>query len=235
MSRGSDPAAPGRPAIAAVIFDCDGTLVDSESAGLDVLYEQARELGLTLSRERVHEAFRGRRMADSIATIGASLPQRPADFDHAAFERQVRAAMAQRFRQDLHAMPGAVALLEALRVPFCVATNGPREKAELTLGLTGLLRHFEARIFSAYDVAIVEARPRVVPACSACARCRCGALRGGRGQPARRRGRAGGRDAGLLDVPARRAAGAAGGPRDGNLRPGGLRPAAAPLSLTGAA
>ena len=40
-----------------------------------------------------------------------------------------------------------------------MATNGPREKAELTLGLTGLLRFFPDRLFSAYDVGSFKPDP----------------------------------------------------------------------------
>lgn len=49
-------------------------------------------------------------------------------------------------------VPGALALPERLTIPFCVATNGSREKAELTLGLTGLLKYFPDRLFSACEV-----------------------------------------------------------------------------------
>ena len=69
------------------------------------------------------------------------------------FEATLRAAMAQVFRERLQPMPGAAAMLDALRVPFCVASNGPRAKTELTLTITGLRPRFDAsRIFSAYDV-----------------------------------------------------------------------------------
>jgi HAD superfamily hydrolase (TIGR01509 family) len=39
-----------------------------------------------------------------------------------------------------------------LRVPFCVASNGPRSKTELTLEITGLLPLFAGRVYSAYEV-----------------------------------------------------------------------------------
>ena len=56
-------------AIQAVIFDCDGTLVDSEVPGMDVIHEQACALGLTFTREQAHQQFRGVRMAECIAWI----------------------------------------------------------------------------------------------------------------------------------------------------------------------
>ena len=146
--------------IKAIIFDCDGTLVDSETPGLDVLHEEALKLGVDLSREEVHAEFRGKRMALCIEAIGRRLGQRPASFE-ADFTAHVREAMAVRFNKGLNPILGALALVSRLQQPFCVATNGPREKAELTLGLTGLLPYFENRIFSAYDVGFWKPSPEL--------------------------------------------------------------------------
>jgi HAD superfamily hydrolase (TIGR01509 family) len=144
--------------IQAVIFDSDGTLVDSEVPGLDVLHAQARALGLDITREQAHQQFRGVRMADCIAWIGAQLQHKPVGFE-VDFARSVRSAQAERFNEGLAVIPGAFELLETLTIPFCVATNGPREKVELTLGLTGLLRFFPERLFSAYEVGIYKPDP----------------------------------------------------------------------------
>ena len=50
-------------------------------------------------------------------------------------------------------------LLSRLTIPFGVATNGPREKVELTLSLTGLLPLVGDRIFCAYDIGIFKPAP----------------------------------------------------------------------------
>jgi beta-phosphoglucomutase-like phosphatase (HAD superfamily) len=66
--------------IHAVIFDCDGTLVDSEVTGMDVLYEPACVHGLDATREQAHHRFRGMRMTCSAACRyrSASPPTAPA-------------------------------------------------------------------------------------------------------------------------------------------------------------
>ena len=146
------------PPLAAILFDLDGTLVDSEGPGIDVLYEEALAAGARITHEEAHRHFRGQRMADSVEWIGARLPRRPDDFAP-RFTARIRAAQARRFRAGLAPMPGALELVRRLRLPHAVATNGPREKAELTLGLTGLLPHFEGRLFCAYEVGSFKPEP----------------------------------------------------------------------------
>jgi HAD superfamily hydrolase (TIGR01509 family) len=147
--------------IQAVIFDADGTLVDSETPGMEVLYALACAHGAQLDRAQAYQQFHGGRMADCVAWIAARLPPDPArapSFE-ADFVRQVRQQMEVRFRQGLQPLPGALALLQSLTIPFCVATNGPREKVELTLGLTGLRPLLGAHIYTAYEVGSFKPAP----------------------------------------------------------------------------
>ena len=125
---------------------------------MDVIHEHASALGVVCTREQAHQQFRGVRMADCIAWIAAQLPNVPPGFAE-NFARSVRAAQAVRFSEGLGVIPGAFELLGTLQIPFCVATNGPREKVELTLGLTGLRPFFPEHIFSAYEVGIFKPDP----------------------------------------------------------------------------
>lgn len=144
--------------IAAVIFDCDGTLVDSETPGLDVLFDEARKLGAAIDRDEVHAACRGKRMMLCAALIGERLVKKPEGFE-AKFADHVRAEMKARFRLGLDPLPGAIALLRRLRIPYCVASNGMRDKMELTLGVSGLWPLLRDRIFSAYEVGSFKPEP----------------------------------------------------------------------------
>lgn len=132
---------------AAIIFDCDGTLVDSERVGNAVLVDCVRELGLQLSLEEALEHFAGRKMADTIKLIetwlGSPVPEN--------FLPSLRLRMARAFQERLEPMEGVHALLGSLAVPMCVASNGPQDKMQVSLRVTGLLDFFPGRVFSAYE------------------------------------------------------------------------------------
>lgn len=145
--------------IAALLFDLDGTLVDSEHPGLEVLHQMASGLGIAWSHEESLQRFRGVPMPQCVSTIARHLPPGAPALDEVDFLRRLRAAMAERFRQDLREIPGASDLLASLRIPFAVATNGPREKAALTLSLTGLDRWLEGRVFCAPEVGSYKPEP----------------------------------------------------------------------------
>ncbi|MDR6586278.1 sugar transferase [Herbaspirillum sp. BH-1] len=131
-----------------VIFDCDGTLVDSEVVAARAWSEYVANYGVSLSAEEALARFRGVSMKWCISHIeqlhGQALP--------AHFEEELRALMGSLLEQHLQPISGAVEMLEKLHLPFALASNAPHHKIELCLRVTGLLPHFAGRIFSAYDV-----------------------------------------------------------------------------------
>ena len=131
-----------------VIFDCDGTLVDSEELGTSVLLEMAGELGLHLPLRETNLLFRGWQLDRCVAQIETWLGRKLPD----DFVAQVRLRTRNTFEAKLQPIPGAVELVRTLRLPMCVASSGPREKIELSLSLTGLLPYFKDRIFSGYEL-----------------------------------------------------------------------------------
>lgn len=131
-----------------VIFDCDGVLVDSELPAQRVLVGAMADLGLTISLDEAMARYRGCKMAECIADIERTIGRKVPD----TFVDSVRAQTANAFKQELRAVEGVAEVLTELSIPFCVASSGPREKIELSLGLTGILHHFSDRIFSSYEV-----------------------------------------------------------------------------------
>lgn len=141
----------------AIIFDCDGTLVDSETIGVQVLAEVAAESGAVFDAADTLEHLRGLKMTECVARIealcGVKLPQ--------AYVPEVRLRMAEAFRLRLQPMPGARELLASLTQPFCVASSGPRAKIELSLSLTGLAPLVNGRLFSSYEVGSWKPEPGI--------------------------------------------------------------------------
>lgn len=141
--------------IRALIFDCDGTLVDSEPWLVEAMLAEGALYGLPETAREVLDAQRGAPMSQQMGVVAERSSQPlPADF-----EDRVRARMAGYFKAHLQPIAGALALVRSLQLPFCVASNGPSHKIELVLGLTGLLPWFEGRIFSAYDIGVWKPAP----------------------------------------------------------------------------
>ena len=147
------------PNFEAVIFDCDGTLVDSEPITVGVLIEYLREFGLELNFEEAHGLFVGRDMqaiADWIADHhGTQLPD--------IFAEEFRSRQAIALKESVLPISGAAELLAAMSKvgkPFCVASNAPQAKIAINLSVTGLDRFFSAdRTFSAYDINVWKPQP----------------------------------------------------------------------------
>ncbi len=133
----------------AVIFDCDGVLVDTELISNTVLAGLLTDAGCPTSLELCLRDYRGRSLTSvmelAAARHGASLP---GDIPERYYD-----AVEARFARELEPIAGVVAALDAIDLPMCVASSGPHRKMAVTLRATGLWERFEGRIFSATEVA----------------------------------------------------------------------------------
>ena len=135
--------------IKAIIFDCDGTLVDSETHSLQVLVDLIAEFGLEVTHEEALERFSGHELSVVFAEFEERLGRKlPGDF-----LQQFRTRQLPVLAERVTAIDGAGPLLASLTVPFCVASNAPLNKVTLCLKTAKLDGHFPAeRRFSAYEV-----------------------------------------------------------------------------------
>jgi len=127
----------------AVIFDCDGVLVDSEPITNRVLTGMLNELGLDFTLEQTMRTFMGRALREELSIIEA-LAGRPLPPDwYAGFARRRDAALAREVRAVPH-VADLVAHLVERGLPYAVASGADRAKMRITLGATGLLERFES-------------------------------------------------------------------------------------------
>ncbi|WP_394781168.1 HAD family hydrolase [Undibacterium sp.] len=143
-----------------VAFDCDGVLVDSEPITIRILADLLNELGWEISYEETMHTFVGRSVRDEIAIIEAQIGgPLPPDFMADFIKRRDRG-----LTESITPIPGiadAIRQLQESNMPFCVATGADRAKMHITLGRTGLLPHFEGKMFSGMEVARTKPAPDV--------------------------------------------------------------------------
>jgi HAD superfamily hydrolase (TIGR01509 family) len=142
----------------ALIFDCDGVLVDSEMLSSQVEAGIARDLGLTLTAEEAHALFLGKTVDGVLDTFAARAGKRPS----AAFIYNWAFATAHAFVQQLAPVAG---IREALTAfvrgghRMAVASQSPLARVKLSLEVAGLAAPFGDHVY----VSSMVARPKPAP------------------------------------------------------------------------
>lgn len=132
-----------------IIFDCDGTLVDTEPLTNGLIGTMVRELGIDISDQEAYNTFVGTSFAKITEFVEVELGKK-LDFD---FEKDFRIRCVDLFQRELKIIPGADVFINKLEQQVCVSSNGPKEKMLLTLEITNLLQYFDkGNMFSAYDI-----------------------------------------------------------------------------------
>lgn len=134
MTRDAGPTAP-----AAVLFDMDGTLVDSEKLWTIALDDYAAHRGGALS-DATRESMVGSNMTRSMKLLLADVGIPPTEAEVDAAAEWVAGRMAQLFAQGLPWRPGAPEALRearALGVPVALVTSTIRSLTERALDTLG--------------------------------------------------------------------------------------------------
>lgn len=136
----------------AIIFDCDGVLVDSERIAVAVEMEHLGRLGLTyghqdylsrfvgLTNEDFHDALQ----SDHQALHGLPLPH--------SFFGDLKAACWARYESELTSFEGLLPLLDLFDGPVAVASSSSKELLHRKLEITALHGRFAPHIYSGDEV-----------------------------------------------------------------------------------
>ncbi|GGY02585.1 sugar transferase [Litchfieldella qijiaojingensis] len=142
-----------------LLFDSDGTLVDSEILLAQVMAEVLPRFGLPFTAEQYMEEFRGVRFLTIVLTLEARHGALD-DERRRNLEERMRSRMEERMREELQAIAGMPEALDALGVhPKAVVSNGPERKIRCAMDSTGLAPHFGDNLFSAYTLGVWKPDP----------------------------------------------------------------------------
>lgn len=142
----------------AILFDCDGVLVDSEPITNGLLRDMLAERGWVLSPAECMRLFIGKAVKDEAALIEQHTGQPVTE----AWLADFRARRNARLMAELQPIHGAAQAVQAVHRHFgghiACCSGADLHKVQLQLGKCGLMRYFEGRIFSGHDM------PRSKPA-----------------------------------------------------------------------
>ncbi|MGX2993254.1 HAD family hydrolase [Streptomyces sp. JNUCC 64] len=158
------------PVPAAVVFDCDGTLVDTESHWQSARLRAFSDFGLKAPPD-----FADRAAGVHYTECGALMAEETGKPDLAdALTRALLGHFTDLAEAEPVTLPGAAELVRLLsgRLPLAVASNCPAAVVETSLGRSGLLEHFDHLV-----VPDEELRPKPEPDLYARAADLCGADR----------------------------------------------------------
>ena len=151
----------------AVLFDCDGVLVDSEPITNGVLRDMLAESGWVLTPAECMRLFIGKAVKDERAMIEVNTNQPLTDDWLNRFrERRNLGLLA-----GLQAIDGAVQAVASIHARYAgriaCASGADRFKVELQLDKCGLMRYFEGNIFSGHELPRSKPFPDVYLAAAA--------------------------------------------------------------------
>lgn len=151
----------------AILFDCDGVLVDSEPLTNGVLCAMLNEAGWPISSEDCMATFIGKTVRSEAARIEAHTGQPLTDAWMAEFYER-RNIEIERHLQPIGGALDAVRALHGLAGGrIACASGADRYKVEMQLGKVGLAPYFAGRIFSGHEMPATKPAPDVYLAAAA--------------------------------------------------------------------
>jgi HAD superfamily hydrolase (TIGR01509 family) len=142
----------------ALIFDCDGVLVDSEMLSSIVEAELSRELGVPLTVDEAHALFLGKTVEGVVEKFSELVDRKLS----AGFIYNWAFATAHEFMQRLQPVTGILEAIAGFRTrnfAMAVASQSPLARVKLSLSVAGFGESFGEHVY----VTSMVARPKPAP------------------------------------------------------------------------
>ena len=151
----------------AVLFDCDGVLVDSEPITNGVLRDMLEELGWKLSPQECMRIFLGKAVKDEAGLIEAHTGQPLTEDWMVRFRERRNLGLMHGVKPIRSAVEAAAQIHELYQGRIACASGADRFKVELQLEKCGLMPFFKGRIFSGHELPRSKPAPDVYLAAAA--------------------------------------------------------------------
>jgi len=151
----------------AILFDCDGVLVDSEPITNGVLCSMLNEAGWAISAQDCMEIFIGKTVRSEAARIEAHTGQLLTDAWMAQFYARRNAELQARLQPIAGAVDAVRAVHALLGGRIACASGADRQKVEMQLAQVGLASYFGDRVFSGHEMPRTKPAPDVYLAAAA--------------------------------------------------------------------
>jgi HAD superfamily hydrolase (TIGR01509 family) len=145
--------------ISAVIFDCDGVLVDSEIIAHEVETEVLSAIGLHYDRHDFTERFMGMSDPAFYAALEADAQARLGRSIIEEVRSRINEGMRKAIEERVAEVPGAGRAVSVVRHAKAVASSSSKPRLDFKLKRTGLWQHFAPHVYSAEHVTHAKPAP----------------------------------------------------------------------------
>ena len=151
----------------AILFDCDGVLVDSEPITNGVLRDMLEEAGWALTPEECMSIFIGKMVRSEAARIERHTGRPLTDEWMTSFYARRNAALEERLTAIEHIHPTIERVHAHHGGRIACASGADRYKVEMQLAKVGLAPFFAGRVFSGHEMPRTKPAPDVYLAAAA--------------------------------------------------------------------
>lgn len=139
----------------AILFDCDGVVLDNEAMGCGSLGLAVTEAGRPMSTDEATHIFSGNSAKDICAWMTAQ------GLDAETVFKRADDILFRMFETEIAPMPGIVSVLREFPLKKAICSNSSIRRLELSVGRTPLATYFGRHIYSAEHVPNAKPAPDI--------------------------------------------------------------------------